>query len=323
MSVPCDARERNCVTFLAWLAAVLLLCGGGLARADVTAAQRRAAEELLGAAAGGGAPALAPAIHPDELDLLRRRLLDQMKLEEERRESTVRARLFGAAMPLAELERLTPSGFYSLLARRLSFPMREFDDVRWLDAVDDSGGMVQVVGRGRQPEGHGNTRVPVMVSLVPWGKDWKAALPLELQAQIDDLIAGRGGLPGPRVAGPATAGTATPPSATAVNPAAILTLLDAAEASLRAGDCERYYEDHMSPGFRRATSSRALKTLIAACTNRSETRETLLAALRAVRTTAPRFEYQGTRAVYDLQGQGLPFPRFVLELTDKRWHVAE
>ncbi|NJN00229.1 MAG: hypothetical protein HC793_00660 [Aquincola sp.] len=34
---------------------------------------------------------------------------------------------------------------------------------------------------------YGTVRVPVVVSIVPWGKDWKAALPLELQAQIDDL----------------------------------------------------------------------------------------------------------------------------------------
>ena len=54
-----------------------------------------------------------------------------------------------------------------------------------------------------------------------------------------------------------------------------------------------------------------------------EPRTTLLAALRAVRTLPPRLEYEGTRAVYDLRGQGLPFQRFVLEQVEKRWYVAE
>jgi (2R)-3-sulfolactate dehydrogenase (NADP+) len=50
---------------------------------------------------------------------------------------------------------------------------------------------------------------------------------------------------------------------------------------------------------------------------------TLLAALRAARNVEPRSEYGGTRAVYDLSGQGLPFSRFAIEQVDKRWYVAE
>ena len=66
-----------------------------------------------------------------------------------------------------------------------------FERVEWLAAVPDSGGMVQLVGRGQPPKDHGTVRVPVLVSLVPWGKDWKAAVPLELQARLEDLVSGR------------------------------------------------------------------------------------------------------------------------------------
>lgn len=302
-------QHVTCIAVLAWCAAAPALA------ADVTTAQQRAAEEFLALAARGGAAGLAPAIHPDELDLLRRRLLKRMKLEEDRGESTTRARLFGPAMPLAELERMTSPAFYAQLARQLTFGVRVLDDVRWLAAVPDQGGMVHVVGRGRQPREHGETRVPVLVSLVPWGKDWKAALPLELQAQIDDLMSGR---VASRAGGASGQGAEAPG-----NPAAVLTLLQEAEAALQAGRCEAYYERHMSPHFRRATGARALRTLINACENRAQTRETLIAALRAVREASPRLEYGGTRAVYDLRGQGLPFDRFVLEQVEKRWYVAE
>jgi hypothetical protein len=222
-------------------------------------------------------------------------------------------------MPLAEIERLTSSGFYAQLARRLRYDAREFEEFRWLEAVPDSGGMVHLVGRARQRRERGETRVPVLVSLVPWGKDWKAAVPLELQAQIEDLMRGR--VNSAPVGEAAAAGSATP--AAPVQPAAILKLLDEAEAALQAKRCETYYEDHMSPNFRRTISTRALRALIAACEGRDEVRERLIAALRAVRGSSPRYEYQGTRAVYDLQGAGLPFQRFTLELVDRRWYVAE
>ena len=96
-------------------------------------------------------------------------------------------RLFGSGMPLAEIERLTPQNFFVTLAQRLRFGGRAFERIDWLAAVPDSGGMVQMVGRCEPATELGTVRVPVLVSLVPWGKDWKAALPLELQAQIDDL----------------------------------------------------------------------------------------------------------------------------------------
>lgn len=319
-------RKRNRVTFPAWISCtILVLCasiGTSVTAAEVSASQRRAAEELLRAAASGGAAALAPAIHPDELDLLRRRLVDQMKLEADRGESTTRTRLFGSGVPLAELERLTSNGFYAQLARRLRYPMREFEEFRWLQAVPDSGGMVHLVGRARQRRERGETRIPVLVSLVPWGKDWKAAVPLELQAQIEDLVRGRVGA-APAAAPPATSAEAATERAPAAQPAAIARLIDDAEAALQAKRCETYYEEHMSPNFRRATSSRALRALISACESRDEVRERLLAALRAVREGTPRYEYQGTRAVYDISHAGLPFQRFTLELVDRRWYVAD
>lgn len=284
-------------------------------------AQRRAAEEYLAALASGDARALAMTIHEEELRELRRQLVDAMRLEADRNESLVRTRLFGAGMPLSELERLTPQNFFVQLATRLRFGGREFDRVDWLAAVPDSGSMVQLVGRLRPPKGRGEVRVPVLVSLVPWGQDWKAALPLELQAQIDDLRSGRARTAAVPAAAPAGEATGTP--ASSQNPQAIRELLDAAEASLSAPRCEEYYERQMSPNFRRTTGRKALQTLVSTCASRETLREQLLVAIRHARDSTPRYEYAGTRAVYDLSGLGLPFPVLVLEQVDKRWYIAE
>ena len=311
-------RKGNSARWIARLAAFCCtaLCGLSLAD-DGNSAQHRAAEEYLAAVAAGDARAMAMSIHKDELETLRKRLVDDMRLEADRNDSLVRARLFGSGMPLEEIERLTAQNFFVTLAQRLRFGGREFERIDWLAAVPDSGGMVQLVGRARPHKEFGNVRVPVLVSLIPWGKDWKAALPLELQAQIDDLRSGRVRTPAAPVA--AAAGTASAAS----SPQAILDLFKAAEDNLAASRCADYYDKQMSPNFRRTTAPKALRALVMACEGRATMREQLLAALRLARNVTPRYEYAGTRAIYDLRDQGLPFAALVLEQVDKRWYIAE
>lgn len=302
-----------------WLAAAAPAhaAGGGLA-------QQRAAEEYLHAVARGDAQAMALSILEAELAQLRTRLLDEMRLEADRGNSLTRTRLFGDGMPLADIERLTPHSFFVTLAQRLRFGGREFRKVDWLEAVKDRGGMVQMVGRLIPPDELGEVRVPVVVSIVPWGKDWKAALPLDLQAQIDDLRAGRTRAPaGGAPAASATAGSggSTPPAPAL--PPGIVKLFDEALASLEAARCDNYFEKQMSPNFRRTTGTRALRTLISACESRATLREQYIAAIRLARERQPRFEYAGTRAVFDLAGSGLPFGQWIVEQVDERWYIAE
>jgi len=312
--------KRRSLNFVRNLPLAVLCCiaMAPLARAgDGSASQHRAAEELLAALATGDPAAMAQAIHESELELLRRNLVGEMKLQADRNETLLRDRLFGSGMPMAEIERLTPQNFFVALARRLRFSGRAFQSVDWLEAVSDSGGMVQMVGRLKPARELGTVRVPVLVSIVPWGKDWKAAIPLELQAQIDDLRAGR-----VRANAPAVSGSSSSASGSG-SPQAVLELLQAAEENLRAARCEDYYGKQMSPNFRRTTAPKALRTLTQACESRAEVRERLLTALRLARQVTPRFEYAGTRATYDLRGQGLPFDSLVLELFDKQWYIAE
>src|SRR5262249_263152 len=157
------------------------------------------------------------------------------------------------------------------LSKRVSLSGRDYQDITWLEAIDDKGSLVHVVGRGKPPKDHGDVRPVVLVTLVPYGKDWKASIPLDVQAQLDDLIAARG--PGGEVVRTASAGE---PAVNNLQP--IVQLLDDAEKALVAGDCDQYYDRYMSPNFRKLTASKALKTLITACNSKTEVRETLIAA---------------------------------------------
>jgi hypothetical protein len=302
----------------AWFAAAT-----PLQAANGNAAQQRAAEEFLYALAAGDAQAMAFAILEDELVQLRKQLLDEMRLEADRNESLTRRRLFGDGMPLSDIERLTPQSFFVTLAQRLRFGGREFKKVEWMEAVEDRGGMVQMVGRLVPRDDMGEVKVPVLVSVVPWGKDWKAALPLELQAQIDDLRTGRA----TRSARPAAVAGATPEGGGAapapVIPKEILDVFDAALANLEAGNCDAYYDKQMSPNFRRTTGTRALRSLVSACESREGLRAQYMTAIRLARERTPRMEYAGTRAVFDLSGSGLPFPVWIAEQVNERWYIAE
>jgi hypothetical protein len=286
----------------------------------VSTSQKNAALEFLQAVASGDPEAVAFAIHPDDLRALRLRILTLLHNEAQRGDSTVRNRLFGPARPLDEIEHLTDTGFYASLADRLYLPGREFDGGEGIASIAEKDGKVEVVIRGRQPRDRGKVQVVNVVTLKPFGKDWKAALPTEIEAQIDDLIEGRHG----------TSAAARTPAAqrgggrsTAPAQPGIIELLSTSVKLLSEGKCDVYYGKQMSPNFRHVTGKKALAALVTACQNSLGTREMLLATLHIVQGLEPRYEYEGQRASYDLTGQGLPFDHFVLEQVDKHWYVAE
>ncbi|MCP5329069.1 MAG: hypothetical protein H7A18_01325 [Sinobacteraceae bacterium] len=298
--------------------------------ADPTSAQRRAALEYLNAAASGSAQAVAFAIHPDELDRLRASLVERLREESKAGGSALRARLFGPVTTLQDVERMTSLTFFQTLIRgRLALGQhRLYEQVKGLAAVADGKTVVQVMVKGVQPKDRGTVDVVEVVSLMPYGKDWKATIPNHLQAQIDDLVAGRGPAAADAVGGAGTAlgsadgsdggaagaGTGTPE---------ILGMLSNAEKALLDNRCDDYYREYMSPTFRRTLSSKALTALVNGCRNGIAQREVLIAALRIVKQLPPRYEYENTRAVYDVSGQGLPYDRFTLERLDGRWYIAE
>jgi hypothetical protein len=283
-------------------------------------AQARGAEAFIAAVAGGNAQNIAQEIHPDELEKLRGRLLTLLRAEGSRSDNTYRTRLFGPGRSLADLESMTSVRFYVALSDRLRLRARPFQKFDWLAAIP-SDKVVFLVGYGIPPKDRGAVKVAVTVVLMQYGSLWKAAIPSEIEAQIDDLLEGRAA---PGVA-PAAAGGAVA-AAPAKQPLApgISELLARAEAAIAAGNCQEYYDEYMSPNFNRATSRSARKTLVTACTNNESMRETMITTLRIVQELTPRYDLGGARALFDVSGQGLPYERFVLERDkDNRWYIAE
>lgn len=305
---------------VALVAVATFLPRPGLAE-EITGAQRRAAEEFLAAVASGSPQALAYAIHPAELDEFRLRILEQLRDEAKRGQSTMRSRLFGPGMPLSDIERLTSISFYVTATSRIPFSGRRYQKVGEIGAVPGRDGAMHLVVRGIQPKDNGEVQIVELVTVRPYGKDWKAKIPDKILARVDDIMHGRGA-PAPAVTQGVGSG-GEPAKAAVVVPPGIIELLDATEKTLVEGNCEEYYKERMSRNFRRVTSKASLEALINACKKNMGTREMLLSTIRIVRDLTPKLEYDGQRAVYDLTGQGLPFNRFVLEQIDKRWYIAE
>jgi hypothetical protein len=279
-------------------------------------AQEKGAEAFIAAVAGGNAQTIAQEIHPDELEKLRGRLLTLLRAEASRSDNTYRSRLFGPGRSLADLETMTAVRFYAALSDRLRLRARQFQKFDWLAAVP-SDKVVYLMGFGIPPKERGAVKVAVTVGLMQYGSLWKAAIPTEIEAQLDDLLEGRA------APGVAPAAAAATPAKQPLAPG-ISELLARAEASIAAGNCQEYYDEFMSPNFNRATSRSARKTLVTACTNNESTRETMITTLRIVQELTPRYDQGGARALFDVSGQGLPYERFVLERDkDNRWYIAE
>ena len=311
-----------CAALLGLMLAPAALIAANLEKPN--GAQKRAVEEYLDAVASGSPQAVAYALHPSDLEALRNRVLTQLREEAGRGDGTIRARLFGPGRPLADLERLTPIDFYASLGRKLYLFGREYKDADWVAALPDKNGVVQVVMKGKGDKEHAKVEVVNVVSIRPYGKDWKATLPTEIEAQIDDLTNARRSIYA-SLPPPAAAQTPIKPGAATETglPPQIGELIDNAYKALAVPNCEDYYNKYMSPNFRRGTSKKALEALINSCKNSIGTREMLAATMRIVKDLVPRFEYEGRRAVYDVSGQGLPFDTFVLEQVDKKWYIAE
>jgi hypothetical protein len=152
------------------------------------------------------------------------------------------------------------------------------------------------------------------VSLIRYGKDWRVMIPYSFQARLDGAMAATENR---------TSSTGTSGSGKMANTPEIVEFLKASEELLKNGDCAGFFNERMSPNFRNSHSAKALQTLIEQCVNYEDTRETYYSALELARRMSPAFEQSGTRAIYDLRGQGLPFDRFVLEKVEDRWYVAE
>src|SRR6187551_1649282 len=208
-----------------------LACGGAQA-AGPSGAQEKGATAFMTAVASGSAQAIAQELHPDEVEKLRTRLLTLLRAENLRNDNTYRSRLFGPGRSLADLESMTAVRFYTALSDRLRLRAREYAKFDWLGAVPD-GKIVYLVGKGEPPKERGSVKVTVTVALMQYGAQWRAIVPSEIEAQLDDLLEGRTAV----AAGPAGSTSAAAAPAPAPLAPGISELLARAEASIAAGHC--------------------------------------------------------------------------------------
>src|SRR6185295_1464801 len=180
-------------------------------------AQERGAEAFLNAVATGNPQAVAQELHPDELESLRSKLLTLLRAENLRSDGTYRSRLFGQGRALRDVEGMTAEKFYAALSERLRLRARVYEKYEWLAAIPD-GKKVYLVGRGVPPKDSGSVKVMVMVALMQYGAQWRAAIPSEIEAQLDDLLEGR--VSGAAAAPPAAGAAASNSSAGASQPLA-------------------------------------------------------------------------------------------------------
>lgn len=308
------------------LAVVFFIALGSLARAEsVTGAQRQAASDYLLAVSRNDPQAMAYAIHPGELDRLRFSVLQKLKEESARGGNAIRERLFGGAMPLSDIERLTSVNFFRALARRWSPTVRAHESLEGLSATRD-GERVHVLLKQRPPKDGGRIETLEVVTLMIYGREWRAALPPEFEALVDDLVSGRQSRGVVAQGGSTTDAPLAPrgsPQAPERNPPDIVSMLEAAEKALVDGRCDRYYKEFLTPELQRSLAGRTMDSLISSCRRSMASRELLIAALRIVKRTPATIDNGGNRAVYDVTGQGLPFDRYVLERVEGRWYVAE
>jgi len=256
--------------------------------------------------------AVAYAIHPDELARVRKLALDAVEAEAKDGGKEIRARLYGAAVSLDETRRMTPQATMTLFVKRFLVAPRAMKKSKVVGKVKESNELQHYVVRGWEDEKGNGASSTLLVTLIPYGKQWAAAVPAELEEKIEAAIAG--GAVGARDTGDSHVAALDP---------GIVKLLDGAIAALKEARCSDYYNDIMSPNFRKATAPSAIKTLIGQCEKNPALREKARLTLEIARSLKPSYEYGNTRAVFDMSGQGLPFERFVVEMIDRKWYIAE
>jgi hypothetical protein len=151
---------------------------------------------------------------------------------------------------------MTAVRFYAALSDRVRFRAREYEKVDWLAAVPD-GKVVYLVGKGIQPKERGVVKVLVAVALAQYGAQWRAVIPSEVEAQLDDLIEGRAAA-APPPSGGAPGRSLVEARATPLSPG-ISELLRVLKQS-RGGALREYYNEFASPASTRPVEVRAQDT---------------------------------------------------------------
>lgn len=294
------------------LACGLLLVGWSLsAQAE---SPEKTAEAFVELSTGGGPSAAVILYQFSEVQRVRDKVLLAAEREAESGRKQVRNALFGAGPSLDDVRRMTPENLLlAIMARVPSRPV-QYDKFKALGTVKEEDKLHVVVRASLEKVERIKRRSIVqVVTLLPSGKEWRAAIPSNIEAYIDSVLAAA---PDDT---PAVVGSpATPPP----DPAAKALLARGIEL-LTKGNCLTYFLDVMEPGFAKTMTQKSFDAIVRGCQLNERTRDKFRVGLELSAAREPKVESGGSKLTYDLSGEGLPYDHVTLTRIDGRWYVAE
>ena len=155
----------------------------------------KTAEAIVQATTAAGPSAAVILYEPAEVQRLRDKVLLAVEREAESGHKQVRTTLFGAGPSLDDVKRMTPENL--LLAILAKIPSRtvKYDEFKALGSIKE-GAMLHVVVRASLTKVDRLKRRSIVqvVSLLPSGKEWRAAIPSGIESYVDTVLAAA---PGP------------------------------------------------------------------------------------------------------------------------------
>jgi hypothetical protein len=284
----------------------------------------KTAEEFVQLSTSQGASAAVILYHPNEVQRVRDKVLLSCEREAESGRKQVRAALFGAGVSLDDVRRMTPENLLLAIMAKLPARTTVYDEFKALGSVKEGENLHVVVRASlKKVERLKRRSVVQVVSLLPSGKEWRAAVPSGIEAYIDGVLAAA---PEDIVASAVPATTAPGRAASgapAAKDPAWSALLARGIDLLSRGNCLTYFLDVVEPGFSKTMSPRNFDAVVRGCELNEHTREKFRVGLELASTREPQVEQGGSRVTYDLSGEGLPYDHLTLLRVDGRWYVSE
>ncbi len=291
---------------------VLMLTWSLFAQAE---SPEKTAEAFVALSTSGGPSAAVILYQFSEVQRIRDKVLLAVEREAESGRKQVRAALFGAGPSLDDVRRMTPENLLLAIMARLPSRTAVYDTYKALGSVKE-GEMLHVVVRAslEKVERIRRRSIIQVVTLLPSGKEWRAAVASNIEAYIDSVLAAAPDDAPPVVGSPAVAAPADP---------AAKALLARGIDLLHKGNCLTYFLDVMEPGFSKAMTQKSFDAIVRSCELNERTREKFRVGLELAAARNPKVEEGGSKLLYDLNGEGLPYDHVTLTRIDTRWYVAQ
>jgi hypothetical protein len=302
--------------------AAMMLISCLAARAE---SPEKTAEEFVQLSTSQGPSAAVILYHPNDVQRVHDKVVLMCEREAESGRRQIRGTLFGAGVTLDDVHRMTPENLLLAIMAKLPARTTTYDEFKALGSVKEGENLHVVVRASlKKVERLKRRSIVQVVSLIPSGKEWRAAIPSGIEAYVDGVLAAA---PDelPPVAPPAgapAAGGAAPGVPAAKDPAWSAVLARGIDLLSR-GNCLTYFLDVVEPGFSKTMSPKNFDAVVRGCELNEHTREKFRMGLELAGSREPKLEQGGSKVTYDLSGEGLPYDHLTLVRVDGRWYVSE